>query len=160
MATSRSKIVKNLDAVFSRFIRLRAANLDGFVECYTCGRPYHWKKIQCGHFMSRARYATRWHEDNCRPQCYGCNVMQQGRQYDFGLNLDREREGLAEEMHQLSLTTVKFATWELEEMLKDYKQKVKSLESWTSWVIFFCRIVLNIQKLFRYCTNQTGVAHP
>jgi hypothetical protein len=53
--------------------------------------------------MSRARYATRWHEDNCRPQCYGCNVMQQGRQYDFGLNLDREREGLADEMHQLSI---------------------------------------------------------
>ena len=58
--------------------------------------------------------------------------MQQGRQYDFGLNLDRESEGLAEEMHQLSLTTVKFATWELEEMLKEYKEKVKSLESWTS----------------------------
>jgi len=36
---------------------------------------------------------------------------------------------LAEEMHQLSLTTVKFATWELEEMLKEYKEKVKSLES-------------------------------
>jgi hypothetical protein len=121
MATSRSKIVKDLDAAFSRYIRLRAVNLDGFVECYTCGRSYEWKKIQCGHFMSRARYATRWHEDNCRPQCYGCNVMQQGRQYDFGLNLDIEREGLAEEMHQLSLTTVKFATWELEEMLKEYK---------------------------------------
>ena len=55
--------------------------------------------------------------------------MQQGRQYDFGLNLEREREGLAEEMHELSLTTVKFATWELEEMLQDYKDKVKSLES-------------------------------
>ena len=79
--------------------------------------------------MSRARYATRWHEDNCRPQCYGCNVMQQGRQYDFGLNLDREREGLAEEMHQLSLTTVKFATWELEEMLQDYKNKLKEYEN-------------------------------
>jgi hypothetical protein len=55
--------------------------------------------------------------------------MQQGRQYDFGINLDIEREGLAEEMQQLSLTTVKFATWELEEMLKEYKQKVKYLES-------------------------------
>ena len=54
--------------------------------------------------------------------------MQQGRQYDFGLNLDREREGLADEMHQLSLTTVKFATWELEEMLKHYLQKVKEME--------------------------------
>ena len=125
---SRSKIVKELDAAFSRFIRLKAVNLDGFVECYTCGRSYEVKKIQNGHFMSRARYATRWHEDNCRPQCYGCNVMQQGRQYDFGLNLDREREGLADEMHQLSLTTVKFATWELEEKLAYYREKVKELE--------------------------------
>jgi hypothetical protein len=88
----------------------------------------NWKKIQNGHFMGRAKYATRWHEDNCRPQCYGCNVMQQGRQYDFGLNLDREREGLAEEMHRLSLTTVKFQTYELEEMLKHYLQKVKEME--------------------------------
>jgi hypothetical protein len=54
--------------------------------------------------------------------------MQQGRQYDFGINLDREREGLAEEMHQLSLTTVKFATWELEEKLAYYRQKVRELE--------------------------------
>ena len=54
--------------------------------------------------------------------------MQQGKQYDFGLNLDREREGLAEEMHQLSLTTVKFATYELEEMLKYYLEKVRELE--------------------------------
>lgn len=126
--TSRSKVVKELDKAFSRYIRLRASNLDGYCECYTCGRSYELKKMQCGHFMSRARYATRWHEDNCRPQCYGCNVMQQGRQYDFGINLDREREGLAEEMHKLSLTTVKFATWELEEKLAYYRQKVRELE--------------------------------
>jgi len=54
--------------------------------------------------------------------------MQQGRQYDFGLNLDREREGLADEIHQLSLTTVKLATWELEEKLAYYLEKVKDLE--------------------------------
>lgn len=125
---TRSKVVKELDAVFSRYIRLKYANLDEFVECYTCGRSYEWKKIQCGHFMSRARYSTRWHEDNCRPQCYGCNVMQQGRQYDFGLNLDKEREGLAEEMHRLSLTETKFATFELEEKIEYYKQKVSELE--------------------------------
>ncbi len=126
---TRSKVVKDLDAAFSRYIRLSAANLDGEVECYTCGRTYHWKKIQNGHFMTRARYATRWHEDNCRPQCYGCNVMQQGRQYDFGLNLDKERQGLSEEMHSLSNSTVKFMTYELEEKLAYYRDKVKELES-------------------------------
>ena len=54
--------------------------------------------------------------------------MQQGRQYDFGINLDREREGLEEEMHQIRLTTVNFATWEMEEMLAYYRQKVRELE--------------------------------
>ena len=77
--------------------------------------------------MSRARYATRWHEDNCRPQCYGCNVMQQGRQYDFAINLNREQEGLADEMHQLSLSTVKYATYELQDKIAYYKEKVKGL---------------------------------
>ncbi len=124
----RSSVVKELDRVFSQYIRLSAANLDGFCECYTCGRSYHWKKIQCGHFMSRARYATRWDENNCRPQCYGCNVMQQGRQFDFGQRLDAEKKGLAMAMAEKSLQTVKFQTWELEEMIEHYKQKVSQLQ--------------------------------
>lgn len=124
----RSAVVKELDRVFSQYIRLRAANLDGFCECYTCGRSYHWKKIQCGHFMSRARYATRWDENNCRCQCYGCNVMQQGRQFEFGQRLDAEKKGLAMAMSEKSLQTVKFQTWELEEMIQHYKKKVRELE--------------------------------
>jgi len=123
----RSTIVKALDKVFSQYIRLKYANLDGFVECFTCGRSYHWKKIQCGHFMSRSRYATRWDEENCRPQCYGCNVMQQGRQYEFAKNLDKESKGKADAMHIASLQTVKFYDWELEEMIAEYKAKLEDL---------------------------------
>jgi len=123
----RSTIVKALDKVFSQYIRLKYANLDGFVECFTCGRSYYWKKIQCGHFMSRSRYATRWDEENCRPQCYGCNVMQQGRQYEFAKNLDKESKGKADAMHIASLQTVKFYDWELEEMIAEYKAKLEDL---------------------------------
>ena len=123
----RSTVVKQLDKVFSQYIRLKYANLDGFVDCFTCGRSYHWKKIQCGHFMSRARYATRWDEENCRPQCYGCNVMQQGRQYEFAKGLDAESEGKADAMHVASLQTVKYQTWELEEMIVEYQDKLSKL---------------------------------
>ncbi len=123
----RSAIVKELDKVFSQYIRLKYANLDEFVECFTCGRSYHWKKIQCGHFMSRSRYSTRWDEENCRPQCYGCNVMQQGRQYEFAKNLDKESEGKADAMHVASLQTVKFMDFELEEMIAEYKAKIADL---------------------------------
>ncbi len=119
---TRSKVVKELDRVFSIFIRTRDANLDGFVECFTCGRSYHWKKIQCGHFMTRSRYATRWDMENARPQCYGCNVMQQGKQYEFAKNLDKESKGKADAMHVASLQTVKYQTYELEEMIEYYKK--------------------------------------
>lgn len=77
--------------------------------------------------MSRARYATRWDEENCRPQCYGCNVMQQGQQFIFAKNLDKESVGKADAMHVASLQTVKFQNWELEEMITDYKQKIEQL---------------------------------
>jgi len=53
--------------------------------------------------------------------------MQQGRQYDFALNLDREHEGLADKMHELSLRTVKYATYELQDKISYYKEKVKGL---------------------------------
>ena len=77
--------------------------------------------------MSRSRYSTRWDEENCRPQCYGCNVMQQGQQFIFAQNLDKESKGKADAMHVASLQTVKFADFELEEMITEYKQKLNEI---------------------------------
>ncbi len=122
---SRSAVVKELDRVFSLFIRHRNADDEGFVTCITCGRSNHLKKMQCGHFMSRAKYATRWNETNCQVQCYGCNVMQQGQQYKFSVWLDANIElGTANEMVLLSNTTVKFSTPELLEKIEYYKSKL------------------------------------
>ena len=125
---ARKNIVKDLDAWFSKYIRLLYLDeKDGLVPCYTCGRKYDFKKIQCGHFQSRKNYATRWNEDNARPQCYGCNVMQQGKQWDFGINLNREKEGLAELMAEEAKKTVKYLDYELEELIKFYKKAATDL---------------------------------
>ncbi len=35
---SRSKIVKKLDAIFSQYIRLKDADHNGDVSCFTCGK--------------------------------------------------------------------------------------------------------------------------
>lgn len=120
----RSKLVKKLDVIFSQYIRNKYANKRGMVKCFTCDREYEVKNIQNGHFMSRKNYATRWHEDNCRPQCYGCNVMQQGQQYVFAMKLGKEK---ADEMYQLSKETVKFSNYELEEMIEYYQKELKKL---------------------------------
>lgn len=123
----RSTIVKELDKVFSLWIRQRNANLDGFVECFTCGVVKHWKQIQCGHFMTRSRYSTRWDEENARPQCGKCNMVNGGEQFIFAKKLNEESEGKADAIHVASLQTVKFYDWELEEMIEDYKKKLAEL---------------------------------
>ena len=87
---SLAKYKKELDSIFSKYIRQIYADNDGQVSCYTCGKLMYWKKIQNGHFVSRQYIATRWSEDNCRPQCVGCNMYGNGKPLDFEENLKKE----------------------------------------------------------------------
>lgn len=86
----RSRLVKNLDAAFSRFIRARGTDKKGLVTCYTCPKVGTIQTMQCGHYVTRSIYVLRWDPDNCRPQCYGCNVMHGGRVITFRENLVNE----------------------------------------------------------------------
>ena len=121
---TRSKVVKNLDAVFSQYIRLKDSVV-GIATCFTCGKEDNWKKLQNGHFMSRRHYATRWDEINCQVQCAGCNVFRYGEQYKFSLALDQKYgEGTAEEMLQKSKQILKLSTSDLQSLITKYKSLV------------------------------------
>jgi len=125
-----SKLKKDLDKVFSLYIRLRHASKDGIVKCFTCDKTAHYKKMHAGHFMSRKHHATRWNEDNVQVQCPKCNLFGQGEQYAFGKLLDiRIAEGKAEELQELSRTTVKYMRYEYEDMIKHYKEKVNAIKT-------------------------------
>lgn len=71
MSKERSAIEKKLDAVFSKFIRLRDK-----LTCQRCHKPYDKlsPSIQCSHFWGRRHRATRWHEANCVALCGGCHL--------------------------------------------------------------------------------------
>ena len=123
---TRSKLVKNLDVVFSQYVRLSNADSRGFCTCVTCGKQGHWKTggIQAGHFISRKHYSTRWDERNVKPQCVACNVYRAGEQYKYSLYLGNN---LAEELYSKSKNIVKFTNVELEELISTYSTKVKKL---------------------------------
>jgi hypothetical protein len=128
---TRSKVVKKLDAVFSEYIRLRNADKNGNVTCFTCGKVEYWKRkgMQAGHFQSRKHYATRWDEINVQVQCSGCNVFKYGEQYKFALNLDKQfGDGTAEELFIKAKEIVKFSTKELETLITYYKDQVNLLD--------------------------------
>ena len=125
---SRSKLVKKLDTIFSQYIRLREADNIGFVECFTCGKKDHWKKLQNGHFQSRRHYATRWDERNCQVQCVGCNMFKGGEQFLFAKALDdKYYAGISDELYVTAQTIVKFSNLDIELLITKYQDIVKDL---------------------------------
>ena len=122
MKTTRKSLIKKLDKVFSEYIRRRTADQKGYVECFTCGKIDHWKKMQCGHFQSRKHYSTRWNEDNCQVQCVGCNMFKSGEQYKFGLKLNMISPNTAENLFLLARNTKKFNNFDLELMIQKYQK--------------------------------------
>ena len=119
-----SKLKKELDKVFSQYVRLASADHRGVCICFTCGVEKHWKEIQAGHFMSRKHNATRWHLDNVKPQCVKCNMFNQGEQYRFGQELGPDT---AEQMEWLSKTTMRLNVYDLQQEIAKYKDLVKKL---------------------------------
>ena len=125
---THAKLKKELDTVFSQFIRWSNADADGNVECYTCGIRKPVKQMQNGHFQSRRHTSTRWHLQNCKPQCVACNMYRQGEQYKFGNKLVSEYgQEAIDELIILSKSSVKYSRIELTELIKEYKAKLKEL---------------------------------
>lgn len=94
-----SQLKKLLDKIFSIFIRTKYAK-NGYVQCYTCGVTKPISEMQCGHFISRSYLATRYDEDNCRPQCVGCNVFGNGKPVEFARRLEEEKPGIVARLYK------------------------------------------------------------
>ena len=127
---SISKLKKELDKWFSLYIRLRDADSNGLVFCFTCGRSKHYKSgMQNGHFQSRSFLATRFDEHNCQPQCVACNMFKGGEQYKFAVALDSKYgEGTAEELEFKARQIHKFSRADYEENISYYKSAVENLK--------------------------------
>jgi len=127
-AESIGVLTKKLDRIFSVFVRLSGTNKNHSTKCFTCEKVLHWREIQCGHFQSRRFYSTRFHELNCKPQCYACNIGLSGNQYTFGVNLDKlHGQGTAESMIRMSREVKKFTSQEMMDMIAHYESKVGEL---------------------------------
>ena len=123
---TRTSLIKKLDTVFSIYIRRRYA-VNEIAECYTCGKKDHYKKLQAGHFASRRHYSTRWNEYNVQVQCYGCNIANQGMQFQFGKNLcSQYGDNFADKLMIESKKIRKFDDVELQDMIEHYTQLNKS----------------------------------
>jgi len=133
----RECTVKTLDQWFSRYIRLRDTNGYGVCQCITCSSHGHPKDFDCGHFVHRDRWGTRYAEHNVAAQCTHCNSFEGGQQALMARRLD-ERHGphTAEVMQALGTRSGKLKGYERYLLCQEYKAKVKvelvrtGLEPW------------------------------
>lgn len=120
------KLRDKCDKAFSRYIRLKYTDDNGYVSCYTCGCVKHWKEIQAGHFVSRRHLCTRFDERNVKPQCRGCNLFNQGNAPIFAQRLLTEYGSkIIDELLEMSKGTCKFNRSDYEEMIEKFTKQTK-----------------------------------
>ncbi len=114
-----AQLKKKLDKLVSLHVRRTGGTI-----CYTCKKERD--TLQCGHFITRARSATRYHPDNLRVQCVNCNVWRRG-EIAFFADYLREEIGKKrfDELIALGKTTKQFSVRELEAMIKEYEGVAK-----------------------------------
>lgn len=125
---SLSKLKAKLDKVFSIYIRMKFADKEGYCTCYTCPKRLPWQSMQNGHFVSRSYLAVRWDENNCRPQCVGCNVFASGRPLEFEEHLKNEIGDVAvEDLKSRRNQIVKLTPdWYINK-ISEYEAKIKAI---------------------------------
>lgn len=125
----KKSIEKRLDVVFSKYIRARDTK-DGWGRCCSCGQLKAYEQLDAGHFINRKWRATRWHESNVFAQCIACNRFGEGDAAGYALfMLDRYGKEKVEYLRALSRETAKYTDFEGELLVKEYKEKLKELET-------------------------------
>lgn len=114
--------------VFSKFIRLRDADENGMVACFTCGSVKHFTELDAGHYIPKSiSLALRFDERNVNPQCVGCNQFRHGNLTQYALALKRKHgETILEELDRDRRLGEGFRISEAgyQELYEKYKEKI------------------------------------
>ena len=121
-----------VDKKASEYIRRKSADSNGYCKCVTCdkGGLFHWKDLDCGHFIKRDHLLTRYIETNMAPQCKKCNRFQGGREARFAEYIIK-KDGIEEFNRLMNLERMVFTGSKSMLLLaenENYKQKLSSLK--------------------------------
>lgn len=72
MKVTKASAKRRADAAMSKYIRTKYMKY-GVIKCVTCAAIKPFDEMDCAHFISRKREATRFVEENCHPACWKCN---------------------------------------------------------------------------------------
>lgn len=121
---TRAEHLKDTQAVFNRFIRLR----DAGQVCISCQKPM-LKKQNAGHYLSvGAHPELRFNENNNNAQCEHCNSFLSGNIARYRINLINKIGREAVEELESYHKPVKYTVEEILAIKALYRTKIKELE--------------------------------
>lgn len=116
------------DNAFSKMVRLKAADDDGYLPCFICGVTVHWEEAVLMHCEPRVCMPTRFSEINCQAGCVTCNGKPNGDRSAFRIMLDATFGPCTAEKNEiLSKTTEKMGAKYLRYLADKFNTEIKTL---------------------------------
>ena len=125
-----TSVKKKVWPLFSQYIRMRdclkTTGCTSFGLCITCGKRYHIKLLQAGHFISGRHNANLFSERGTHAQCYNCNINLRGNILEYrrkiielyGDGADIELETEAGQIKKYTLSDLEGLTLYLKEQIR------------------------------------------
>lgn len=113
--------------MFSRTIREKSADHQGYVVCPSCGKSFPWQETDLGHFIENTERSKTfggnalWYDlRNFAPQCGGCNryATAQAKQRWTVKFIRENGEELYNELLQLKQTPKKWTPEEVNNLIE------------------------------------------
>ena len=122
---------KKLWGIFSKVIRMRNADENGYVKCISCEKVDHYKNLDCGHYLPKSLGLSIYFEEtNVAPQCTHCNRFRHGHQPKYALALiEKYGPEILEELDKKQRNPRQIKSWEYEELIEKYKKELLNLEA-------------------------------
>jgi hypothetical protein len=122
---TKSDYEKILQQLVNKYVRLR----DKGQPCISCQKPIKGK-TDAGHLYAVGNYPSiRYDLRNINAQCITCNQFNGGMINEYRINFVKKySEKDLEELDQLAHKTRKYSIPELQEMITEFKEKIKEYE--------------------------------
>uniref|UniRef100_A0A6M3IFF5 Putative lambda recombination protein n=1 Tax=viral metagenome TaxID=1070528 RepID=A0A6M3IFF5_9ZZZZ len=125
----KAKLKKKTWDMFSKYIRMKHANENGYVKCITCGVIKHWREMQASHYIDGRHNAVLFEEDLVHPSCYACNCILHGNKSEYAAFMYKTYgEERVDELRRLSNYSIKYSISDLELLYEKFSKKVEELE--------------------------------
>jgi hypothetical protein len=115
--------------LIQKLARISAADDNGYCECWSCHKKFHYKDMDGGHYYPKGS-CSYWalEKENVHPQCKGCNGfgMKYGtaaQQYTLTM-IDYYGRDFVDDMESKRRNVKKIYKADYEEMIKEFNSEI------------------------------------